>query len=138
MKNLSMLFVLFLMIGANVSVNAQTEKADEVSVSETTVEIYYFHNTRRCPTCEAVEDVTLNTIKTKYPEQMKSGVLSFKSLNIEDDSNEALARKLHVSGQTLLVVKNGKKKDLTNDAFLYARTKPEKLSQKLEKVIGTI
>jgi hypothetical protein len=128
--------LLFLPTGSFSQDNSQSNQTQEISAAK--VEVYYFHNTRRCATCNAVEDVTLETLKTSYAPQMESGELTFRSLNIEDDANEALARKLNVSGQTLLIVKDGKKKDLTNDAFLYARSKPEKLSEKINKVIGTI
>jgi hypothetical protein len=85
-----------------------------------------------------VEDVTRETLTESYPEQMKAGEIVFASLDLEDKTNEPLARKLKVSGQTLLIIKAGKKNDLTNDAFLYARTKPEKLKEKINKAIGTI
>jgi len=114
----------------------QKKNVQEISTQK--IEVYYFHNTRRCATCEAVESVTINTLEENYPEQLKSGILSFQSLNIEDDKNEPLARKLNVSGQTLLFVKDGKKKDLTNDAFMYARTKPEKFQEKIIKTVDNL
>ncbi len=140
MKTLNYLVLLIAMFGLALSADAQdvTDEATNQVVEVTKVNVYYFHNTRRCATCEAVEAVTKSTLKESYPEQIKSGLIAFQSINIEDDSNEALARKLNVSGQTLLIVKDGKKKDLTNDAFLYARSKPEKLTEKIKKAIGTI
>lgn len=128
--------VIFLTMGIQSQEENQTQKEEVITTAK--VEVYYFHNTRRCATCEAVEDVTIETLQESYPDQLKSGIVTFVSLDLEDDNNEPLARKLHVSGQTLLIVKEGKKKDLTNDAFLYARTKPEKLKEKINKVIGTI
>jgi ABC-type enterochelin transport system ATPase subunit len=74
-------------------------------------------------------------MEESYPEQMKSGVITFQSLNIEEGETEALAKKLGVSGQTLLIVKGDKKTDLTNDAFMYARTKPDKLKEKVKNAI---
>ena len=122
------------------SVQAQDEQQvkEEQEISNSTVEVYYFHNTRRCATCQAVEDVTKSALEEYYPEQMKSGTVTFQSMNIEDDTNKSIARELNVSGQTLLIVIDGKKKDLTNDAFMYARTNPNKLKEKIQKTIGTI
>jgi len=119
---------------------AQTEitEKEETSISGQKIEVYYFHNTRRCATCQAVETVTKSTLEENFPEQMKEGMITFQSLNIEEDVNEPLARKLHVSGQTLLFVKDGKKKDLTNDAFMYARTNPEKLQEKIVKTVDNL
>lgn len=135
MNTLRLIMVTMIVLSLNsfgFSQDAENKKKE--SISET-VNVYYFHNTRRCATCEAVEDVTKQTLEETYPEQMKNGSITFQSFDLEDDSNEALARKLHVSGQTLLIVKNGKKKDLTNEAFMYARSKPDKLK---EKIIASI
>lgn len=140
MKSYHFIVSCFLMLGSIFSMQAQTEQPqqDAQQMSTEKVEVYYFHNTRRCATCEAVEEVTKSSLNELYPEQVKSGAVEFHSLNLEEDVNESLAKKLKVSGQTLLVVKNGKKKDLTNDAFMYATSKPDKLKDKIQKAIGTI
>lgn len=140
MKSYSFIIALGLIFSSLIAIQAQDEKQAKVSqeVSLEKVEVFYFHNTRRCATCEAVEEVTKSTLEESYSEQFKTGEVTFVSLNLEDDSNEELARELKVSGQTLLILKEGKKKDLTNDAFMYARSNPEKLREKIRKAIGTI
>ncbi|NQU32324.1 MAG: hypothetical protein HQ521_03740 [Bacteroidetes bacterium] len=139
MKKLNYLLVLLTLVSFSYYGNSQTVvKKSDSKVSETNkVEVYYFHNTRRCATCNAVEDVTKAALEEYYPEQMKSGEITFQSLNLEEDTGETVARELGVSGQTLLIILNGKKKDLTNDAFMYAKTKPEKLKEKVNKVISS-
>ena len=140
MKTINLIIISMVFAGLCATCQAQTEKSnnEETSVDKEIIEVYYFHNTRRCATCQAVEAVTKSTLEDNYPEQMKEGIITFKSLNIEEDINEPLAKKLHVSGQTLLFVKNGKKRDLTNDAFMYARTKPEKLQEKIIKTVDNL
>lgn len=140
MKNLAILLACFFLLGSGYSLFAQeiqvTKKPQETTFEK--VEVYYFHNTRRCATCMAVESVTKSSLEELYPEQLKSGEIAFVSLDIEDDANKALAKEFNVSGQTLLILKEGTKKDLTNDAFMYARSNPEKLKEKIHKAIGTI
>lgn len=139
MKNYSYILASLMLFISFFGLNAQDDQnIQEETITAEKVEVYYFHNTRRCATCQAVEDVTKSSLQELYPEQFKNGEITFKSLNIEDDVNETLAGDLKVSGQTLLVVKDGKKQDLTNDAFMYARTSPEKLKEKIKKAIGTI
>jgi len=140
MKNLNYVFACLLFIGSVCSVQAQNNQpANETQkISTDKIEVYYFHNTRRCATCQAIESVTKSSLEELYPEQFKKGEVIFVSLNIEDDANEGLVKDLKISGQTLLVVKDGKKKDLTNDAFMYARSNPDKLKDKIQKAIGTI
>ena len=139
MKNYSYILACLVFFGTMFTINAQEDQqVSEKNITSEKVEVYYFHNTRRCATCQAVEEVTKSSLEDLYPEQFKKGEVTFQSINIEDDDNEALARDLNVSGQTLLVVKSGKKKDLTNDAFMYARSNPDKLKEKIKKAIGTI
>lgn len=140
MKSFQISLVSFFFMTLLFSAQAQDEQKvkEDQEISNSIVEVYYFHNTRRCATCQAVEEVTKSALDEYYPEQMKSGTVTFQSLNIEDDTNESLAKELKVSGQTLLIVVDGKKKDLTNDAFMYARTNPDKLKEKIQKAIGTI
>lgn len=92
--------------------------------------VYYFHNTRRCATCNAVEAVTIESLKEYYGDKVK-----FTSLNIEEEANDALTKSLKVTGQALIVKFGNKQFDLTNDAFMYARKSPEKLKQKLKTTI---
>jgi len=101
--------------------------------SKTEVQAYYFHATRRCATCQAVESVTKDAIKEYYGDKV-----SFQSLNIEDDINKSLIEKYKISGQTLIIIKGDKVVDLTNDAFMNARTNPDKLKAKIKSTIDSI
>lgn len=102
------------------------------------IEVYYFHMSRRCATCLAVEAESEAALKNLYPEQMKSGLITFQGINLEEESSEPLAKKFQVSGQTLLIVKGDKKIDLTGDGFTYARTNPEKLQEKFKTAIDPL
>lgn len=101
------------------------KECSSADVEKAEVVVYYFHATRRCATCEAVESVTKKTINAKY----KSKVV-FVSVNRE--KQKEMAKKYKVSGQTLLLTKGKKVVNLTNDAFMYARNSPEKYEKKLE------
>ena len=105
---------------------------------EETVEVYYFHYTRRCAGCKAVEAETQKALQFFFPEAMKTGKIAFRSVNLDEKENEALADKIGVSAQSLLVVKGNAKEDLTDMAFMYARTKPEKYHKTLRKTIENL
>lgn len=123
--------IMFLMSGF--LCNAQTAKK-ETAVSENQVEAYYFHNTARCVTCKTVEAEAKANLESLYGTQV-----TFKALNLEDDATKAIANKLKVSGQTLLLVKGDKKINLTNEGFMYARTNPAKFKTIIkEKVDGLL
>lgn len=99
-------------------------KNKDASVTDNKVAVYYFHGTRRCATCQAVEKVTKETIAKHF-----AGDVDFSSVNIEE--NTEMANEFHVSGQTLLVKSKNAVVNLTTEAFLNARKSPEKLSEKL-------
>jgi len=101
----------------------------------TKVEVYYFHYTRRCVTCQAVETETQKAIQQLYPEQFKKGLVTFKSVNLDEKSSETAAKKCKAEGQSLLIISNNKRVELTEQAFMYAKSNPEKLKAELKKVI---
>lgn len=138
MKTLQLFLPLFLFIAFSpVHSQTSTDAQKQAKVTETT-EVFYFHFSRRCATCEAVEKVTQETLKKNYPEQIKDQTLVFVSVNLDDDVNAALAEQLKVTGQTLLFVKGENKKDLTNKAFMYARENPEKLEAAIKETISSL
>jgi hypothetical protein len=114
--------------------NSNTVKNNEGSK----VEVYYFHNTRRCATCNAVESVTKEALQENFATLLEDGSVNFSSLNLEEKEGEELAKKLNVSGQALLFVSGTKKIDLTNVGFMNALTKPEKLKSKVKEAMNKI
>lgn len=110
---------------------SQTALAQNTETSD--VEAYYFHFTRRCETCKAVEQVSSDALKELYGNK-----IMLKSIDLDEKGNEALAKKLGIEGQTLLVVKGTKKVELTNDGFMYAMTNPDKLKAKLKSAVESL
>lgn len=97
------------------------------------VQVYYFHYERRCPTCIAVEQETRKALIELYPTFVKKGNITFQSVNLEEKSGEALADKLKVAGQSLVLVKGDVIKDLTEKGFLYAKSDPTKLKAEIKQ-----
>jgi hypothetical protein len=121
--------------------NSQGENKKKTTISQADsgkVEVFYFHYTRRCITCNAVESETKNALQLFYPEKMKAGEFSFISLNLDEEEGEAKAKQLEITGQTLLIVKNGKQKNITNEGFMNARSNPQKLHEVIKKTIAEL
>ena len=140
MKSIRLLLSITIIIPF-LSCNAQPSKK-EVKVSDVSsdkIEAYYFHFTARCVTCKTIEAKAKENLETLYPNQVKQGLITFQSINLEEASNKALAEKLGVSGQTLLIVKGDQKINLTNEGFMYAMVKPERFKEIInEKVDGLL
>ncbi|MCG8580359.1 MAG: thioredoxin family protein [Bacteroidales bacterium] len=101
------------------------------SIDASKVSVIYFHASRRCATCEAVEKVTKETLAKHFDE-----TVPFHSINREEE--KALAKKYDIEWQTLLVIKGDQVKNITNEAFLNARTKPEKLEDIIKSTIESM
>jgi len=95
--------------------------------------VYYFHASRRCVSCKAVETVARKAVREKYGDEIE-----FIILNREDEKNKALVEKYKISGQTLLVVKGESVKNLTNMAFMNARKKPDKVKEEIVSAIESL
>jgi hypothetical protein len=104
-------------------------------VSTTKIEVYYFHFTRRCMTCQNVEKVSKNAVETLYAEKVKSGQVSFQSINLDEKTGEAIGAKYKIEGQTLIVIAGDKRVDLTDKGFLYANDSPDKLKAEIKKAV---
>ena len=110
-----------------------TKTVSEENSEATAVQVFYFHATRRCATCQAVEAVTKEALKQFYGDK-----IVFKSINRDEEKDNPMIAKYKVSGQTLLIVKGDKVVNLTNDAFMNARTNPDKLKDKIKATIDSL
>jgi len=140
MKKIVSLSVVILLVVSFFSVNSLgADKNTKTAVSKSAkVEVYYFHFTRRCVTCQAVESESQKAIASLYPVQVKKGLITFKSINLDEKTNATLAKKCKTEGQALLVIGGGKRVDLTEKGFMYAKSSPEKLKAELKKVIDPL
>uniref|UniRef100_UPI0032180F5E nitrophenyl compound nitroreductase subunit ArsF family protein n=1 Tax=uncultured Draconibacterium sp. TaxID=1573823 RepID=UPI0032180F5E len=130
----SILLTVFVMLFV-FAASAETLQNNKTEGAKT--EVYYFHNTRRCPTCLAIEKVTKEVLEEQpYASAKKNGELLFKSYNAEDSANKKLVKKMGVTGSALIVVKGDKKTDLTSKGFMYALKQPEKLQEALRKALN--
>lgn len=111
------------------------ETSEKIKAAES-VQVYYFHYTRRCKTCNAVESQTKKALQELYAKQMQAGKITFASVNLEEPEGKRIGDSIGVKSQSLLVVSGDQQYDLTDKAFLYATTNPDKLKLELQKAIG--
>ena len=135
MKSIKLLLLAFLAIGMNISCSAQTNKDNkENSVSKADkVKVYYFHYTRRCATCNAVESVSKEAIAELYGDKV-----TFDDFNLDEKEGETKGKELEVSGQTLLIVAGDTKINITNEGFMNARSNPDKLKAVIKEKIDPL
>ncbi len=138
-KVISISVMVFLTLALfNVNAIEPQKKTTPTVANTTTVEVYYFHYSRRCATCQAVENESQKAISSLYPSQYKSGKIIFKSINLDEAGSKALAEKCKADGQVLLVISENKRFDITEKGFMYARSSPEKLKKEYKKIIDPL
>ena len=115
----------------------ENEKATVVASGDK-VEVFYFHFTRRCVTCQAVEEEAKKAVETLYPDLVKKGEISFTGVNLDEETSKPVAERCKVTGQSLLVISGDARIDLTSEGFMYAKSNPEKLKEELKKVIDPL
>lgn len=135
MKSLQFLFIAIMAISLNISCTAQSKKQEEkVQVTKANkVEVYYFHFTRRCATCNAVERVSKDAIAEYYKDKV-----SFSEYNLDEYDGEIKGKELEISGQTLLILANDTKINITNEGFMNALSNPAKLKQIIKEKIDPL
>ena len=116
----------------------KTEVAKENIMVGENIEIYYFHFTRRCVTCNAIESETKIALKKYYSEELENGVIQFTSLNLDNKEGKKIADELKLSGQSLLIVKGENHINLTSQGFMTARSNPEKFHEVLKSKIDEL
>lgn len=131
MKYFRILSVLFLSIILAPATCGAQEKTNRLEVID-------FHSTHRCVTCETIEANTKHTLETYFSDELKSGLIVFKVINVDEKENEDIAREFEASGTALFLHRissdNKEKTDLTNFAFMNARN-IDAFSEKLKDKI---
>jgi hypothetical protein len=130
------LFLWFTLSCVLLSCKVQPDKkahVPEMGIKIQNVQVYYFHFTRRCETCIAIQNVTQKSISELYGDKV-----FFSDYNLDEVAGAEKGKDLGISGQTLLIISGNTKINITNEGFLYALGMPDKLKQVLKEKIDPI
>ncbi|MEO8414823.1 MAG: nitrophenyl compound nitroreductase subunit ArsF family protein [Ginsengibacter sp.] len=125
----TVLMTVLLLLGSYNSNGQNTKKENAIS-STSTIQIIQFHSEHRCMTCNLIEKLTRETLQ-KYP------AISFTLINVDDKKNGKMAEQFEATGTALFLYNptTRAKKNLTDFAFMNARSDAEKFKDGLEKEI---
>jgi hypothetical protein len=138
MKQFTFLAAVLVIVLSSISCNGQPNKQEVAkTVNSAKVSVYYFHFTRRCATCMAVEENARNAVEALYPNEFKSGDYSFTSMNLDEANTKEIANKLGVGGQTMMVVCGDKKLDITSAVWMAAHD-PDKMKVEIKSGIDKV
>lgn len=145
-KYFSLIFVVLFLLGS-CSQLASSGKEENPFVSNIAenledypVRVLAFHLTNRCPLCLTIEKKVRETVLVEYREQVENGQIKLYVLNVERTENHKTAEAYFAFGSALFVSsgsgENNHTSDITNDAFLYAETNPERFLEILRSTIN--
>jgi hypothetical protein len=80
------------------------------------VAAYYFHGSVRCATCANMEKYSKEAIEANFQDDLASGRLEFKAINVEERNNEHFVDdyKLYTKSLILSRIKDGKEVESKN------------------------
>lgn len=111
-----------------------SQTTDTHAVNDGKLHIYYFHTAKRCPTCLAIEQATEQLLQTHYVQHLGDKIV-YQTVNLSDPQNATLANTYQVAWSSLILHRDTLRIDLTQEAFAYARTEPERFQQLLNEHI---
>ena len=72
---------------------------------DTRVVAYFFHANRRCAPCVQYEDTARQAIEEAFPNELRQGIVEWKSINLASPENRHFAYEYHLYSRTLVLVK---------------------------------
>ena len=81
----------------------QVKKADKIIIAN-------FHATQRCASCTALGRLSEKTVTEQFTNEIASGKMEFKSINVDLPENEEMMNLYQASGSSLYInaIKDGK------------------------------
>lgn len=103
------------------------------------VELIYFHGKIRCASCQAIEKHARKAIDSLFAEELKSGAVVFRTVDISTPEGEAVADRYEVSSSSFFVNrwKDGKesRNNLTKFGFAKARSNPKEFKDSVVSLV---
>ena len=86
-----------------VSETANKTQTQSVKNSADKIEVMHFHATHQCWSCITVGEYALKTIKEKFSEEYKNGIIIFRDINGELPENKDIVMKYQARGSSIFI-----------------------------------
>ena len=138
MKTVLYIFIVLIFIACgNTGKTKTTDSANQEQKDR--VEVLYFHGKQRCLTCNAIEKLSKEVVDTLFTKELKEGRVIYKTIDISEKENEALADKYEVTWSSLFINKwkDGEETpvNMTEFAFTHATSSPAIFKEGVKKKI---
>ncbi len=115
MRTLFLFVIGLFFLGSIFCINYVLGQSAEKSTQDY-VATYYFHGNFRCFNCYRIEQYSKEAIEQYFKDELDSGKLVFKIINIEEKGNEHFIKDYQLYTKSLIIslVKNGKEVKFDN------------------------
>ena len=100
--------------GENEREGAEAKPATAAANSEGhIVKVYYFHTTRRCYSCNKIEELTKEAIESGFTDEISKGIVVFNPVNTDVPENKRFIKDFNLVSKSVVVtdIVNGEQKD---------------------------
>jgi len=119
-KYIIIIAVLAVIVSSYILFNNYGQKKEQVNTNYSVIdiklpktdkiEVFLFHATQRCTSCINIGKFTKQTIDNNFSEELNSGKIVFREINIDLPENYELAEKFQASGSSFFIntIRSGK------------------------------
>ena len=86
------------------SVPVPERRADNLIGPGKRVVAYYFHARVRCASCMKIESLSGKVIRERFPGELRTGLLAFREVNVEEPGNRHFIDDYRLTSQSLVIV----------------------------------
>ena len=90
-------------VGAKEDIAAVTHGHVDANIKPDHVIVYYFYGNFRCAACKKIEAYSKESINDNFSNELKSGLLSFKVINVEEPENRHFIQDYGLYTKSLIV-----------------------------------
>lgn len=96
-------------LGARLAADTESKGVPPVPDASSTegnrkVVAYYFHGRVRCVSCVKIESLSGKAIRDRFPEELRTGRLAFREVNVEEPGNRHFIDDYRLTSQSLVIV----------------------------------
>jgi len=105
-------FILIIVMTAAPAFSADVGKTPKTDVKPLPhyISVTYFYTTVRCPTCHRIEELSSQTVKANFADELKTGNVVWRVINVDEPENKHYNKDYQLYTKSLIIseVKDGK------------------------------
>jgi hypothetical protein len=96
--------VVVVLLGASCPKARRSTPAEKIAAQEpSTIDVYYFHRTERCPSCITIEALAKQAVDEAFAGELAAGRTTWRSINIDEPENRHFEDEYRLQVQSVIV-----------------------------------